>query len=265
MIDLSKLQALIKEVNLSFSDFIKINSDNNGVHFHVTIPEGEDPEKISEVGRAISSQIEDDISFFGKSDQVDKSLKLIKSYHGSGEDSESKTFISNLPKKDQPIWYSALLIREQFRNENNEEVVRLKQELTQRFPDRGGNIANLCTAGYLETHIMPLYKQLIEVKDDEDTFFEIYETIVAEQPFAVFVSRDDNLEDIKEEIVEKIKLVQQYGWKKVSVHGIGPTNVKKIQKVALEIEEDGQLDISSIDIDSHESEGTIITLTFLLT
>lgn len=64
------------------------------------------------------------------------------------------------------------------------------------------------------------------------------------------------------EVKTKIDMVKNYGWKKVSVHGIGESNVKKIMEIAIEIQKQNK-DLS-VDISSFESEGKIVTVAFNL-
>lgn len=110
---------------------------------------------------------------------------------------------------------------------------------------------------------MPLYNFLVEEKGDEQLFLRIYETIVTEFPFAVFVSQEKSLKKLQAEVKTKIAMVKKYGWKKVSVHGIGENNVKKIMEIALEIQKQSK-DFTSVDISSFESQGKIVTVAFNL-
>lgn len=110
---------------------------------------------------------------------------------------------------------------------------------------------------------MPLYKFLVSEKGNEQLFLTIYETIVMEFPFAVFVSQGRGLKDLQSEVKTKIDMVRNYGWKKVSVHGIGESNVKKIMEIAMEIQKENK-DLKSVDISSFESQGKIVTVAFNL-
>lgn len=168
--------------------------------------------------------------------------------------------IQNLPKKDQAIWLAALIIREHFDKDERTVVSQLKKDIVTRYPGKGGNIANLCTTGYLENHIVPLHDYLVKESSDERKFLEIYDTIVNELPYAVFSSRTKSLETLVEEILGKIKEVSKYGWRKVSVHGIGEENVKKIKQAMIEVESECEQEIST----TIEADNRLIKITFHL-
>lgn len=141
-----------------------------------------------------------------------------------------------IPVRDRVIWKGALLVRHQHLQGNNQRATELRFDLIGRFGDRAKNITNLCTANYLEQIIRPLWEQLNKQGDSENQkFFDIYESIVTEQPFAVFVSLHETEEEIVREVLSKKELVIKYGWRKLAIHGIGEGNIRKVQAVAEKI------------------------------
>src|SRR5260221_403756 len=259
---LSNLKSLIGKVH--FSNVIQINShnDNRQITLNVTVPIGANisTESIEKFRAAFQKLVADkNINFLATTSNTTDTLQLIADYEKSTDDRDLRKFIKEkLPSKDKSLWFSALILRQKFSQGEVDTVNHLKREMNSANPPRGGNIANLCSAKYLESHILPLYQFLVEENKNQQLFLEIYETIVLEFPFAVFVSQHRSDKAIKEEIMKKITTVKKYGWKKVAVHGIGEENVRKIMRVTVEIETENTLEISSTDVNSHRSNGKTI-------
>lgn len=255
----NKLKSLARDIK----GIIKINSNNDNRTINLTInvtANTTDKKLIDETRKTLKDIIDDSPKFLFSNEKTIESRKLIDGYLGDNSDNPSKIFIrTNIPISDKSIWYSALILRDEFNKGHNETVSRLKQQLTSSQMERGRNIANLCSAGYLETLIIPLYNAAKE-KGDINVFYQIYETIVVGYPFAVFVSSNKPYQEIKDEVISKVKHVKSYGWKKVSVHGIGEENVKTIQKIAVEIREECP-EITNTDI---VSQGKIITVSITI-
>jgi hypothetical protein len=127
-----------------------------------------------------------------------------------------------IPLEDFEALNSALYLREVFLS--NGDVSKLKQDIRKRFGDRGNTIANLCTAGYFEKFLMPLYNS------SKEKFNELYEIIVAKSVLAIFVHSDMTQEQIPKEITYKLEISTKYGIKFIHIHGIGILNVNKIKK-----------------------------------
>lgn len=263
---LAKLKSLINKFSFISGNTKDSFNDNRQLHLHFHLPnEGEIPkEQITEATKITQKILAQGKGFLVVTPQSQANLQLIDKYSKKDKDIELREFIQKkLPQRDRSIWYSALILREQFSKGNKNEVNRLKTEMSISNPGRGGNIANLCSTGYLESHIIPLYKFLVDEKGKEQLFLKIYETIITEFPFAVFVSQEKSLKDLHNEVKTKIDMVKKYGWEKVSVHGIGEDNVKKIMKITMEIQKENK-DLKSIDISSFESQGKIVTVAFNL-
>lgn len=262
--DFSLIKSLIDKFN--FISGNKINSDNKNFHLHIHLPDNNKvpEEQITEATKAIKKVFTQGQGFFGTTPQSQSNIQLIDKYLKEDNDAEARGFIQEkIPQEDRSIWYSALILREQFSLGNKDEVNRLKTEMSISNPEKGRNIANLCSAGYLESHIMPLYNYLVNEKGNEELFLKIYKTIIVEFPFAVFVSQERSVENIQVEVKTKLDMVKKYGWEKVSVHGIGETNVKKITEIAVEFQKNNA-DLKSVDISSFESQGKIVTVAFNL-
>lgn len=131
-------------------------------------------------------------------------------------------FSKIIPEKDLETLEASLFLRSKF--QNGENISSLKKDIINRFGERGSNISNLCTAGYFEMFLIPLYNA------SPESFPKMYEDIVNNSMMALFVNRKTKASDIPIEIEKNIKLSKKYGIKQFHIHGIGEANIKKIKK-----------------------------------
>ncbi|MBI3322453.1 MAG: hypothetical protein HYZ94_02090 [Candidatus Omnitrophica bacterium] len=131
---------------------------------------------------------------------------------------------------DIPILKAALYLRKKYQEGSSPELIQiLKGDIVERYGTRGGRIANLCSAGYLEDMILPLLKEMQSAPDVKDEFKKSYETIIAESGFAVFVNLWMGPEQIKAAVKQRIVSNCKYGKMHLHIHGIGRTNISKIR------------------------------------
>lgn len=123
---------------------------------------------------------------------------------------------------------ASLLMRDQFDSKTG--IDGIKSDIIERFGDRGRKIANLCTAGYFDD-LAGLCKETCHNAEGVAKFKTIYETVVSQEAFAVFVTRAMSKEATKKAIVNKIMSNLIYGKKYVNIHGIGKVNVAKINAI----------------------------------
>lgn len=256
---LEKLKTLARDVN-----FININSNNKEVHYHLHIPDSgrTNPEELNRVKEFLEMLPSSDNGYLMVTPEVEEKVLILDEYEKDGLDKDLINFVDkNLPKADANIWYASLVMKSKF--EAGENIENIKQSIVVKHGDRGRNISNLCSANYLSSLIVPLFEHLVTESNELAQFKIIYEDIVMECPLAVFVSKSKTREKIKAEIIGKIQVVLKYGHAKVAVHGIGLDNVKTIQSLVSEIEQETNL-VDNVDIDSHNSKGKLITATFNL-
>ena len=108
--------------------------------------------------------------------------------------------------------------------EKGVSISDLKRDIIMRFGDRGRNISNLCSAGYFEEFLIPLYNS------DKENFERIYEDLIANSMLAVFVNSGMDADDIPKELERKILISKKYGFKFIHVHGIGKKNISTIKE-----------------------------------
>ncbi len=164
-----------------------------------------------------------------------------------GEDKKVLDFFENIiPEEDMEALESSLYLRRKF-NEKK-DVGLLKQDIRSRFGDRGNNIANLCTAGYFENFLMPLYNS------SQKEFNKIYEIVVSKSAVAIFVHSQMKEQEITEGIKRRLEISKRYGIKFLHIHGIGEYNIRTIKKC---IEENKDL-FNFYNKDIFEERGIII-------
>ena len=160
--------------------------------------------------------------------------KQIDKFKPSLKDDE---ILKELEGKIPPLDYEALKVSLVLRYlyVRKKDINKLKLDILKKFGERGGNISNLCSAGYFEGFIVPMYKSLKSYfKDDaKDMFNEIYELIVGTQLLAVFVNRDMNAEKLNNLIRERYDQARKYGFDILSqylyIHAIGRENVTTVE------------------------------------
>jgi len=171
-----------------------------------------------------------------------KSKKLLDNFINNEKSEKNHELIVTLkkmiPPQDLLAFRSSLFLREKF--SKHEDIEELKEDIIRRWGVRGKNICNLCTAYYFENLIIPMYKSF-ESKYGADgitSFNKIYETIVTETPFILFLQKGDTRGKIKCKIIEKFKTSKEYGAKQLYIHVLGKKVITEIGSVLEEIKED---------------------------
>jgi len=139
-------------------------------------------------------------------------------------------FQGKIPNDDMPILRSALFIKNA--HAQGRPVDRYKIELRERYGKRADIISNLCTAGYFESHIKPMYEELERRPNfSREMFMENYDIMIKGTPFAVFVRRSQSYSDLSGEVEGKIITNQRYGRKTLNIHAIGAENVSVLNSL----------------------------------
>lgn len=161
----------------------------------------------------------------------DDTQKLLEDFKQIDSGSESQGLIAyfkgKIPAVDiealrQSIYVNAVQKR-------GGDIQKLKWDITARYGNRGRNICLLYSAGYFTSQIQPLYQEMISQPDfSPDDFSTIYERIVNESPYAVFINREMSNESAEQEVKDRINIAKKYGISYLNIHGIGEENVDKI-------------------------------------
>ncbi len=155
-----------------------------------------------------------------------------------------------IPPQDLEALESAQYIKREFYKHHPIDVE--KEDLVCRFGVRGRNISNLCTAGYFDSFLMPLYN------DSQELFNKIYHRMVGESMMTEFVNKVTSEKQIIRNLNRKIDACRRYKLPFLHLHGIGQVNIKKIKKIVL-VAKDG---VYKKLIES--SDGTIIAYEVIL-
>lgn len=143
-------------------------------------------------------------------------------------------FNDKLPPSDLPILKASLYLK--YLLESGKETGNIKQDITMRYGRRGNNISNLCSANYFQTWIKPLYEEMKKSSEfSKEKFYIAYNEIVENSPFALFVNKYMNKEEVKKEIKLKIEQMRKYGVENLNIHGIGEKNIECIRNAIVEL------------------------------
>lgn len=164
----------------------------------------------------------------------------------------------SLPVKDQALWKAGLLLREYFSRREKEVVSQIKDDMMRTDIIRGKNIANLCTAGYLESEIISMHKALTDLERSED-FRKYYEALVTQTPTSVFVGVSHNEKTLKKELEDKVEYAKQYSAPHIKVHALGKHHVQLATTILKEIRGyDGVEDVVFTSLSESHLDATIV-------
>jgi hypothetical protein len=139
-------------------------------------------------------------------------------------------FVDKLPLSDLPILKASLYLRSQLIE--HKDTQQVKKDIITRYGKRGSNISNLCSAGYFESWIKPLYEGMAKSPNFEmERFRKIYNEVIENLPFTIFVNRSMNEKEIEASVREKLELMTKYGIRTLNIHGIGKRNIEIIKQV----------------------------------
>ena len=143
----------------------------------------------------------------------------------------------------------ALYLRQEWEDDDlympRNELRRRREDLIRRFGEEARVISNLCSSGYFDEgrYFRNVYDTLeTEYDTPEDTFRDLFEEIVENEPFTVFVSSVQDTSEVVEAVEDKLSRYKRYGVDFVEVRGIGHPNRQTITQV-LERLEDEYVDI----------------------
>lgn len=258
VVDFSKASLKILNTEGDGNSFVRV--DNSSVDRSVNITVNVNSSEIKDaamLARRISEMIQPHVQEEGKPILEIEASRIVEDLSESGIYQEQIDFFNGkLPNDDLLILRAAYYLRTV--HENGKPVTSLKSGITARYGVRGSNIANLCSSGYFETHIRPLYEMLKERPNfTEQMFLENYEIIINNAPFAYFVNSNQTLDVLAKSIKDKLVFSRRYGQHKLMIHAIGVENIKKVNRV---LEDETILDLISDEVDTN-TKGNVMTAT----
>ncbi|GAB4449090.1 MAG: hypothetical protein Fur0028_04270 [Bacteroidales bacterium] len=153
-------------------------------------------------------------------------LNKLYKYSNKEDDELISFFTPILSKIDLEALRVSLFIRNEFKK--HRKIKDLKNELYIKYGERGKMISNICTAGYFENYLKPLYEKSSPNHID---FFKNYNFLLDSGILALFVNNEMKEEKIISEIKRRLSLAKQYGLHFIHIHGIGNNNINKIKKI----------------------------------
>jgi len=180
------------------------------------------PEKREKIKEIVKDNIKEGNAFLERNTL--KLLYRLNDFKNNKEHDSILSFFKNIIlSTDYEALEASLFLRYVFMQGG--DVNRLKRDIRDRFGGRGKNIANLCTAGYFEEFLIPLYNS------SKERFSELYELAVSKSPFAIFVHASMEESEIMTELIGKLDISKKYGLKFIHIHGISEMNVRKVKEI----------------------------------
>lgn len=113
----------------------------------------------------------------------------------------------------------------------------IREGVIRNHGTRGKNLLNLAAAGHFETHIKPLYEELAKTPGfTTQVFYEEFERILREMPFAIFVNSTMTPQDLATMINERAEAARAYSvdQRKIYIHAWGP-NVRTVDTCLVDL------------------------------
>lgn len=248
--DFPVLKNLIEKIGGDNNKFIDYHPDNRKLTINLNLSGDLDEQKLNAVGelkKQLMPMLSPGNQFELQAVTSEKKLEDVEKFERSRTSSELYSFVmEKIPQKDKYIWLSALMLKQASDDGSSDKVWSIKSQMISEHQQKGRNIANICTAGYLEDYIMPWYEHYVEELNDRKSFLENYESIVDNLLFIIFVSSDASTESIRVEIENKIQNLVGAHIEYLFIHAIGKPNIKKAE-LALEGLEELVSEIKNID------------------
>ena len=170
----------------------------------------------------------------------DNATKLLESFEQEEEKSEYAATINffkqKIPSSDLEILRASLYIKSLY--DKGEPVRELKSSVMYKYGERGRNISNLCSAGYFTSYIKPLYLEMESQENfSNQDFIKVYNIIIKHSAFAIFVNSQMSLDELNEQIAQSMEFNKKYGINHLNIHGIGSSNIFKIQEALIKIKD----------------------------
>lgn len=233
-VDISSL----KDFSVKLIDFgkgnkfslITVENNKKEILLNISAKELEDPE----VRKRVQSLVYEEVANESRPVlEAEVSDKLIQIEEEQRDDNELIAFFEGkIPAEDMKVFKSALYLRKI--SGPGVSIDRYLSEIRYKYGQHGANIVHLCTAGYFESYIAPMYEELSARPNfKEHHFLENYNLIIDNVPIAVFVKRADTLESLLTQVTQKLNFNRGYGLKKLHLHAIGHENVQKVNQLLL--------------------------------
>lgn len=191
------------------------------------------PKESRQLKKALKKHFDLDQALFIEESKKNLLDRLYK-YNSNADNQLLEFFEPILSRNDYLVLRDSLFIRSEFFNKGA-SVGLLKADIRSRYGERGNVICNLCTAGYFEAIMIPLWNT------DQKEFYEYYDIAIDRGITALFVNSGMTVKDIESAIHHKLTSAKSYGLKHFHIHGIGKVNIDKINKCLHKLKSKGSL------------------------
>jgi hypothetical protein len=126
-----------------------------------------------------------------------------------------------------------------------------RRDIAEKHDGETYQLINLCSAGYFDEgrYLRQLYEEMREEEDyKEGDYAEVFEQIIVQRPFTIFISSSQQASDVKREIYSTVQNRKRHdvNVEFIDVRGMGKENRQKIQDAVERIAEeasDFQVDV----------------------
>lgn len=128
------------------------------------------------------------------------------------------------------------------------KVETMKRDIAEKYGPESYYVINLCSAGYFDEgrYFRELYRQMVDSDEwKEGDYQDVFEEIIENEPFTVFVSTDESPNQVKHKVRKKLAKYQRYSVdiEFVDVRGIGQRNHEIARGAVERLEEElGEFD-----------------------
>jgi len=155
-------------------------------------------------------------------------------------------FTDKIPSTDLDALKMSLFLRSE--KGMNHDISSFKQQIRERFGERGAYISNLCNSGYFENDFMNFYKSFpVE-------FDRFYELAVGRELKAIFVHAGMTHATLRNIFEDKLIKTRRYKLESFKMHGFGGWNVDLIKAVLEEYKNDNDDILKEFQINIIEEE-----------
>lgn len=263
---LGKIQHIFESVRIRVSNnnlFVVNVSNKHELHLHIGDKEIDHftPQELDGLSKLINQYTETG-EYLISSDSAGKKILAVSDVTTSQDEYKLLCFINTaLPPQDRAVWISALALKQAHVKGDRVLCGIYKRDICISHGERGRNIANLCSSGYLEEFIMPLHHQAVEVLGKADLFNDMYNTFVQETQFIIFVSGKMTVKTLQKLIMMKIASMVNYGFQELHINAIGVGNINIAKKAVESVLESMK---ETIDGSSTHQVGTIIRISLTI-
>lgn len=242
-IDLSRLKSLVHiQINITTNissgnkcEIVEGNEQSARIDINLPHLSKDDESRLKEILR---SDAFSDVGHFVQG----KTLELIEAFQETERSPDIQKellyFRGKIPDEDIPMFRACLFLKKKY--DQGVPIHEIKARIMTSYGQRGKNLANLCSAGYLNDWLRPLYESLEKGSptpiEAVRKFQQVYHNIVDELPWTVFVSRHSPSVQIKSEVLGKIDANLKYGIRWLNIHALGKENLCKLRSVLDELE-----------------------------